>query len=171
MKVGQCILASLLMISTWSYACDSSAPPIKTINTNKAPQYEGAPFSQGVSVDLRQGKLLFVSGQVAVNPKTKKLREETIQIATSQTMDNIEAILKAAGTDWKYVARMEVFLKDIKEFDGMNEEYKKRFSNGVFPARQTVQVGMDYRVEISAIAFVPDAPALTREIVEKNKPN
>jgi reactive intermediate/imine deaminase len=147
---------SLILIASTGFAAENQSP-IKYIDTDKAPQYKGAPFSQGTRVDLRKGELLFVSGQVAIHPKTGKLMEEDIGIATRQTLDNIEAILKAGGSDWKHVVRMEVFLKDIKEFEGMNTEYKKRFAGLKFPARQTVQVGMDYRVEISAIAYIPEA--------------
>ena len=73
-----------------------------------------------------------------------------------QTLDNIGVLLKAAGSDWKYVINMEVFLKDFKDWDGINEEYAKRFPNNIYPARHTVQVGMDNRIEIACQAWVPN---------------
>jgi len=131
------------------------AAPVTVINTPKAAKPLGA-YSQGIVTDLSKGKLLFISGQVAIDPKTGKLHEEDIKIATRYTLNNIEAILKAAGSDWQYVVRMDVFLKDFNDWDGMNEVYIKRFAVGHYPARQTVQVGMENLVEISAIAMVPN---------------
>ena len=129
--------------------------PVNNIETPNAPKVSGA-YSLGTSVDLRKGKLLFVSGQVAEDPKTGKLLEDDIHTATRQTLDNIGAILKAAGSDWQYVVRMDVFLKDFNDWGGMNEEYTKRFAKGKYPARQAVQVTMENRIEISCIAFIPD---------------
>lgn len=151
----KCIVSILLsFISTISivYALGS---PVNNVHINKAAKPLGA-YSQATMVDLHHGKLLFISGQIAVDPKNGKLLEDNIKIATRQTLDNIETILKASGSDWKYVARMDVFLKDFNDWDGMNEEYAKRFPNGIYPARQTVQVGMENRIEISAIAFIPN---------------
>lgn len=93
-----------------------------------------------------------------IDPKTGIMIEDSIQSATKQTLDNVEAILKEAGSDWEYVVRMDVFLQNFdRDWDGMNEEYSKRFTNGIFPARQTVGVSMDNNtlVEISCIAIVP----------------
>lgn len=129
--------------------------PVNDIRINNAAKPLGA-YSQATMVDLTKGKLLFISGQIAADPKTGKLFEDNINLATNKTLDNIETILKASGSDWKYVVRMDVFLKDFNDWDGMNIEYAKRFQNGVYPARQTVQVGMENRIEISAIAFVPN---------------
>lgn len=125
------------------------------ITTKNAATPLGA-YSQGVGVDLSKGKLIFVSGQIANDPQTGKLYEEDIKVATRQTFNNIQAILRAAGTDLEHVVRMDVFLKDFKDWDGMNEEYLKYFKAGHFPARQTVQVGMENRIEISCIALVPN---------------
>jgi 2-iminobutanoate/2-iminopropanoate deaminase len=135
-----------------------SASPIKKIESPNAPASLGA-YSQALVIDLETTKnLVFVSGQVPINPKTGKMDEDNIHSATNQTLDNIEAILKSAGSDWKYVVRMDVFLQHFdRDWDGMNEEYSKRFPGGVFPVRQTVGVKMDDNtlVEISCIAIVP----------------
>ena len=132
--------------------------PIQKIDTDAAPKALGA-YSQALSVDLENTKnLVFVCGQVPLNPKTGKMVESDIRTATNQALDNVEAILKAAGSDWKYVVRSDVFLQHFdRDWDGMNEEYAKRFPNRVFPARQTVGVKMDddTLVEISCIAIVP----------------
>lgn len=126
------------------------------IETKNAPKSLGA-YSQGIAIDLSKGKLIFVSGQIANDPKTGKLFEDEIQNATRQTLSNIEAILRVAGSDLQHVVRMDVFLKDFKDWDGMNEEYLKHFPQGHFPVRQTVQVGMENRIEISCIAVVPNS--------------
>ena len=132
--------------------------PIERIQTRDAAAVLGN-YSQAIRVDLEKTKnLVFVSGQVAIDPKTGELREGDIRTATNQTLDNIEVILREAGSDWQYVVRMDVFLKDFNDWDGMNEEYAKRFPHGVFPARQTVEVGMENLVEISCIAVVPKNP-------------
>ena len=127
---------------------------LKILKLRMHPQPLGA-YSQATSVDVAGGKLLYVSGQIAQDPKTGKLLEGDIRTATRQTLDNIQAILKAAGTDWKYVVNMEVFLKDFNDWDGMNEEYAKRFPNKIYPARHTVQVGMENRIEIACVALIP----------------
>lgn len=134
----------------------SGAPSVYDVE-NPNPQIESINKSQGIKVKMTEiSDMVFVSGQVALNPVTYQEEEETIEMAVDRTMDNIEAILKAAGSDWQYVVRMDVFLKDIKEdFAGMAKVYGKRFPNGFFPVRQSVGVNMVNRVEISCIAVVP----------------
>lgn len=155
------LLSSITFCSAGCTTCCSvSNTPIQKIDTANAPKALGA-YSQALSVDLENTKnLIFVCGQVAIDPKTGKMNEDDIHSATNQTLDNIEAILKEAGSDWKYVVRMDVFLQSERfdaDWDGMNEEYAKRFPDGIFPARQTVGVHMDANtlVEISCIAIVP----------------
>jgi 2-iminobutanoate/2-iminopropanoate deaminase len=132
--------------------------PIKKIETADAPKALGA-YSQALSIDLKNVQnLVFVSGQVAIDPKTGKMIESDIGAATRQTLNNIEAILKEAGTDFDHVVRMDVFLQNFdRDWDGMNAVYAERFPNGRFPVRQTVGVAMDpdTLVEISCIAVVP----------------
>lgn len=149
------LLSTLMIIFfTSSIHAAENRNAINYIETQNAPKSLGA-YSQGVAVDLSKGKLVFVSGQIANDPKTGKLFENDIKVATRQTFSNIKAILEAAGTDLQHVVRMDVFLKDFNDWDGMNEEYIKYFKPGQFPARQTVQVGMENRIEISCIAVVP----------------
>ncbi len=144
------------MFGTLSLSANNS--PIQKIQAAKAPTPVGN-YSHAISVDLQKTKnLVFLAGQVALNPKTGELMEDDIATATRQILDNMEAILKAAGSSWEYVTRVDVFLRDYNDWAGMNEEYAKRFPNGVFPARQTVEVGMDFRIEMSCIAVVPLIP-------------
>lgn len=147
-----------LAVFSIGYMNTCFASPIQKIESIDAPAALGA-YSQGLIIDLENTKnLVFVSGQVPINPKTGKMEEGNIHAATNQTLDNIEAILKSAGSDWEYVIRMDVFLQHFdRDWDGMNEEYAKRFPKGVFPVRQTVGVKMDDNtlVEISCIAIVP----------------
>lgn len=145
-------LFAFLILSNSIYAVDNIY--LKNIETTQAPKPLGA-YSQATVVNPAAGKLLYISGQVAIDPKTGKLLEDNIHTATNQTLDNIGAILKAAGSDWKYVVKMEVFLKDFNDWDGMNEEYAKRFPNKLYPARHTVQVGMENRIEIACVALIP----------------
>lgn len=127
----------------------------KKIETSNAPKAIG-PYSQGIVVEAGTG-LLFVSGQLPVNPETGKLLEGDIQALTRQVIQNIEAILNAASCGLEDVIRTDVFLKDLKrDFAAMNEEYAKFFNGASPPARQTVQVSelpMGSPIEISCIAI------------------
>jgi 2-iminobutanoate/2-iminopropanoate deaminase len=129
---------------------------IKKIETSQAPAAIG-PYSQGIvtTLDPHQ-KMIFVSGMLPINPETGKLIEGDIQILTRQVMQNLEAILKAAGSSLAHVVRTDVFLKDLKaDFSKMNEEYGRWFTDGVPPARQTIQVSdlpLGSKIEISCIA-------------------
>ncbi len=132
------------------------APSVYDIE-NRDPHLESLNMSQGIKVKMTEiSEMVFISGQVALNPITYQEEEETIESAVDRTMNNIEAILKEAGSDWQYVVRMDVFLKDPEsDFAGMAKIYGKRFLNGFFPVRQTVGVNMVNRVEISCIAVIP----------------
>lgn len=125
------------------------------VETADAPRAIG-PYSQAIFVKAANG-LIFVSGQLPIDPKTGKLREGDIKVLTKQVIDNLEAILKEGGSRLQNVVRTDVFLKDLKkDFAGMNEEYAKRFNGLTAPARQTIQVAdlpMGSPVEISCIAF------------------
>jgi len=127
----------------------------REIRTEKAPKAIG-PYSQGVSVP-KGSTFHFISGQLPLDPKTGKLVEEDVRLATRQVIDNLEAILHAAGASLKDVVRTDIFLIDLKrDFSAMNEEYAARFKNEVMPARQTIQVAalpMGALVEISCIAL------------------
>lgn len=125
---------------------------MKKIATEDALKAIG-PYSQGVISSNSQ--LIFVSGQLPIDPSTGKLVEGDIQTLATQVIDNIEAILKAAGSHLEKVIRTEVFMIDLKEFAKMNEVYAQRFKGVILPARQTIQVAalpMGSSIEISCIA-------------------
>jgi 2-iminobutanoate/2-iminopropanoate deaminase len=105
---------------------------------------------------IRAGNLLFLSGQVGFDPSTGALVGRDISEQTDQVMRNIDALLKAAGTDFAHVVRTTVFLADMDEFAKMNEVYA-RYVVDPPPARSTVQVARlprDARVEIDVIAVI-----------------
>ena len=118
----------------------------------------GAPKAIGpYSPVIRAGNLLFLSGQIPIDPATGALVEGSIAIQTEQVMRNIQALLEAAGAGFEHVVRTTVFLADMNEFAAMNECYA-RFVTDPAPARSTVQVARlprDVRVEIDAIAVIP----------------
>lgn len=126
---------------------------IEKIETSKAPQAIG-PYSQAV----RAAPFIFVSGQLPVDPATGKLVEADIVLQINRVLDNLEAILKASGCSFQEVVRCDVFVKDLNDFALVNQEYAKRFTQTVPPARQTIQVArlpLDALVEISCIAIQP----------------
>jgi 2-iminobutanoate/2-iminopropanoate deaminase len=123
----------------------------EAISASGAPKAIG-PYSPGI----RAGNLLFLSGQIPIDPATGALVEGGIAIQTEQVMRNIQALLEAAGAGFEHVVRTTVFLADMNEFAAMNECYA-RFMTDPPPARSTVQVARlprDVRVEIDAIAVV-----------------
>ena len=124
--------------------------PLKTIiKTEQAPVPVG-PYSQWVVAN----GLLFVAGQVGANPQTRQLVTESFEAEATQVMENLGAILKAAGLDFKHVVKTTIFLKDINQFAAINTVYGKYFTAEP-PARETVQVANlpgNANVEISVIA-------------------
>ncbi len=121
------------------------------VYTEQAPAPIG-PYSQAVKVDLIiPSSLLFVSGQVAIELACKG----DIQAETQQVMENIGAILKAAGKDYSNIVKSSIFVKDMNNFGLINEVYG-RFFSAEPPARETVEVARlpkDVNVEISVIAI------------------
>ncbi len=121
----------------------------KIINTPSAPDPIG-PYSQAVQA----GSLLFISGQVAINPANGNVETTDIFGEAHQVMHNLKAILGEAGMDFNNVLKTTIFLSDMSLFATVNEVYGKYF-NGEFPARETVAVkGLpkNVNVEISMIA-------------------
>jgi 2-iminobutanoate/2-iminopropanoate deaminase len=120
------------------------------ISTPKAPAAIGA-YSQGV----RLGNLVFISGQLPLDPKTGDL-VTSIKDATKQCLENLKAILEAAGSSMDGIVKTTVFLRDMNDFAAMNEVYVTYFPKNP-PARAAVQVARlpkDAIVEIEAIAAV-----------------
>jgi 2-iminobutanoate/2-iminopropanoate deaminase len=123
--------------------------PKKHISTNQAPQPIG-PYSQGVV----SGGLLFVSGQIALDPETGELVEGGIENQTDQVMRNLLAVLKASKMGPENVVKATIYLADLQDFPRMNEVYA-RYLGKEPPARSTVQVAglpRGARIEIDVIA-------------------
>ena len=121
------------------------------IHTDHAPAAVG-PYSQAVKI----GNLVYTAGQIALDPATGQMREDDIQIQTEQVLNNLQAVLQAAGTDLANVVKTTVFLKDMGEFKAMNEVYGRYFPANP-PARSAVQVAalpLNGRVEIEAVAVI-----------------
>jgi 2-iminobutanoate/2-iminopropanoate deaminase len=122
----------------------------EVIATDLGPKAIG-PYSQAV----RANGFVFVSGQIALDPSTQKLAPGEIMVQTERVLENLKAILGAAGSSLEKVVRTTVFLSDMNEFAAMNEVYARYFREQ-FPARSTVQAARlprDVRVEIDVIAL------------------
>jgi 2-iminobutanoate/2-iminopropanoate deaminase len=123
--------------------------PKQTISSADAPKAIG-PYSPAV----RTGQLLFVSGQVALDPATGNMVEGGIAEQTRRVLDNIGALLTAGGRSFADVVRTTIFLADMNDFAAVNDIYGRYFKEP-YPARATVQVARlpkDARVEIDVIA-------------------
>lgn len=121
----------------------------KIIHTEKAPAALG-PYSQAVEVN----GTLFVSGQIPFVPETMALISEDIQDQTKQSLENVKAILEAAGYTFKNVIKATVFIKNMEDFALMNEVYNEYLGN-IKPARACVEIARlpkDVKVEIEVIA-------------------
>ena len=120
------------------------------IRTPNAPAPIG-PYNQAVLA----GDTLYISGQICIDPVSGELKKKDIQEETHQAMQNIKAILLAAGTGFNNVVKTTIFITDMNQFSEINEVYGKYFE-GDFPARETVQVAAlpkFVNVEISMIAI------------------
>ena len=118
------------------------------ILTDRGPKPIG-PYSQAI----RTNGFLYVSGQVALDPKTGEMTGTDIREQTERTLENVKGILEAAGVNLHHVVKTTVFLKDMNDFVAMNEVYGKHFTTAP-PARTTVQVARlpkDALVEIEVI--------------------
>lgn len=124
---------------------------ITRIQTEGAPTPIG-PYSQAMVV----GGLIFTAGQVGADPRTGKLAGEDVASQTARALENLQAVLQAAGGSLQTVLKTTVFLADLNDFAAMNEVYARYFGDHK-PARSTVQVArlpLDAKVEIEAVARV-----------------
>jgi 2-iminobutanoate/2-iminopropanoate deaminase len=121
----------------------------KTVFSEKAPKPIG-PYNQAV----KAGKFLFVSGQLAIDPKEGKIVAKDVTLQTRQVMDNIKVILEAAGYSLKDVVQSTVYLSSMALFDEFNSEYATYF-DGEFPARATVGIELKANalIEVSVVAY------------------
>jgi 2-iminobutanoate/2-iminopropanoate deaminase len=119
------------------------------VSSSRAPKAVG-PYSQAI----RAGDLLFVAGQIPLDPATGQLVEGDVTAQARRVLDNIGAVLESAGLSFAHVVRTTVFLSDIDDMAAMNQVYATYFAEP-YPARATVQVARlprDVRIEIEAIA-------------------
>lgn len=126
----------------------------KIIFTDKAPAPIG-PYNQAVL----SGTTLYTSGQIALDPATMELVTEDIEIETKQVMENMKAVLKAAGMTFENVVKSTIFIINMGDFARINSVYGSYFNEETAPARETVQVAClpkNVNIEISMIA-VADA--------------
>jgi 2-iminobutanoate/2-iminopropanoate deaminase len=122
---------------------------MKAISTADAPAAIG-PYSQAIHA----GELLFLSGQIPIDPKTGELVKGDITAETERVLDNLAAVLAAGGASFAGVVKTTIYLVDLGDFQAVNAAYAKRFTSAP-PARATVQVAAlpkGARVEIDAIA-------------------
>lgn len=124
----------------------------KIINTSDAPAPIG-PYNQAV----QYGDLLYTSGQIAINPKTGELFSGDVRDETKLVMENLKAVLEAAGTNFENVIKSTIFISNMDNFGIINEVYGSYFNDDTAPARETVEVARlprSVNVEISVIAVV-----------------
>jgi 2-iminobutanoate/2-iminopropanoate deaminase len=125
----------------------------KTAITTPGAPKPSAPYSPAI----RAGQLLFISGQIAMDPITQVYdAHQTVEEETTQVMQNISALLSAADMGWEHVVKVTIFLKDMKDYAAVNEVYAK-WVGEIPPAREAVQVVQlprDCKVEISVIAHL-----------------
>lgn len=130
----------------------STTPERGVVHTENAPKAVG-PYSQAI----RAGHFIFTAGQVGISPATGKL-EGDIAAQTRQVLENLKAILEAAGTGLSNVVKTTVFLANMDDFAIMNGVYAEYFGETAPPARSTMQVArlpLGALVEIEAVALVP----------------
>lgn len=122
------------------------------IKTSNAPAPIG-PYNQAVVAN----GMVFLSGQIALDPQTGELVQSSIEAETIQVMENVKAVLEAAGSSFEQVVKTSIFLSDMAYFAAVNEVYARYFDEANAPARETVAVKTlprSVNVEISMIALV-----------------
>ncbi len=121
----------------------------KIIVIPNAPQPIG-PYNQAILV----GNTLYSSGQIAIDPQTGAMVQDGIEVETKKVMDNVGAVLNAAGMNYTHIVKTSIFISDMKQFSRINEVYASFFEKD-FPARETVQVSClpkNANIEISIVA-------------------
>jgi 2-iminobutanoate/2-iminopropanoate deaminase len=143
------LLAGALIAASAILAGCTTAPTKEVISTKDAPAAIG-PYSQAI----RFGNTVYLAGQIPIDPKTNQLNTGSIEEQTRLVLDNLKAVLAAAGMTMDDVVSTSVFLKDLNDFGRMNAVYATYFKDKP-PARATVQVARlprDVAIEISAVA-------------------
>ena len=140
----------LILICLISFNNYSQSNMKKVINSKNAPEPVG-PYNQAILID----GTLYLSGQIALDPKSMKMDNSTIESETIRVLNNIEAVLKEASYDFSDIIKTTIFLTNMEDFNVVNEIYGKRFEKEFAPARETVEVSglpKNAKIEISVIA-------------------
>ena len=140
----------LLLICLISFNNYSQSNMKKVINSKNAPEPVG-PYNQAILID----GTLYLSGQIALDPKSMKMDNSSIESETIRVLNNIEAVLKEASYDFSDIIKTTIFLTNMEDFNVVNEIYGKRFEKEFAPARETVEVSglpKNAKIEISIIA-------------------
>ena len=142
------ILCTISFIPNNLYSEESKKMPKEIISTDNAPQAIG-PYSQAV----KTGNLIFISGQIPLDPKTGDIVDGSIEDQANQVLDNIKSICEAAGHGLEDIVKITIFLTDLGNFATVNEVMKNYFKEP-YPARATVEISglpLGVNVEIEAI--------------------
>ena len=126
----------------------------KPIRVTDAPQAIG-PYAQGQVIELKDSRLVYTSGQIALDPTTGELVPGGVAEQTERVLENLAAVLRGAGCHLADVVKTTVYLADMQDFQGMNEVYARHFGDSP-PARTTIAAAglpKSARVEIDAIAW------------------
>ena len=140
----------LILICLISFNNYSQSNMKKVINSKNAPEPVG-PYNQAILID----GTLYLSGQIALDPKSMKMDNSSIESETIRVLNNIEAVLTEANYDFNDIIKTTIFLTNMEDFNVVNEIYGKRFEKEFAPARETVEVSglpKNAKIEISIIA-------------------
>ena len=147
-KIGVLFLCTILLLTISIFSKELNQMSKEIISTKNAPQAIG-PYSQAV----KTGNLMFISGQIPLNPETGDLVSGSIEDEANQVLNNIKSICEAAGNSLEDIVKITIFLTDLDNFASVNEVMKEHFSEP-YPARATIEVSglpLGVNVEIEAI--------------------
>jgi 2-iminobutanoate/2-iminopropanoate deaminase len=150
-KIRLFFLCTISIISTLTFSKEPNQMTKEIISTENAPQAIG-PYSQAV----KAGNLMFISGQIPLNPKTGDLVAESIEDQARQVLENVKSICEEAGRSLDDIVKISIFLTDLSNFAVVNDVMKEYFSEP-YPARATVEVSglpLGVNVEIEAIVLL-----------------
>tara|TARA_B100001027_G_scaffold49745_1_gene32968 strand:+ start:809 stop:1279 length:471 start_codon:yes stop_codon:yes gene_type:complete len=150
-KLRLFFLCTISLISTLIFSEEPNQMTKEIISTENAPQAIG-PYSQAV----KAGNLMFISGQIPLNPKTGDLVSDSIEDQAKQVLNNVQSICEAAGYSLDDIVKISIFLTDLSNFGIVNDVMKEYFSEP-YPARATVEVSalpLGVNVEIEAIVLI-----------------
>ena len=150
-KIRLIFLCTISVLSTLIFSKEPNQMTKEIISTENAPQAIG-PYSQAV----KAGNLIFISGQIPLNPKTGDLVTESIEDQARQVLYNVKSICESAGQSLDDIVKISIFLTDLNNFAVVNDVMKEYFSEP-YPARATVEVSglpLGVNVEIEAIVLI-----------------